>query len=146
MFEWRKKNPMPERPSIEPAEERDLSIPGLNKHELKIIKVMRTLRAPEDIAEQQHRAEITKWKRREKAAERRTGFAQARRSEAETSDRASELIGQLCEAQPRTLAGLAAKARVARRINEGDLECSISHDIGAMVGEIDEDTGGQQAA
>ena len=51
-------------------------------------------------------------------------------------DSATEAIDELYEMQPRTFAGLAAKARVARITGDAVLCQQLGYDIGIMTGEI----------
>jgi hypothetical protein len=148
MIEWRKNNPQPQlrayqvnpKQAFHVATGRFFDIDGGPEAFVDFAPG-----ADMNAALKEQKIAMGRWKRRKQAAGRRTGFAQARKTQDAASDRASELIEQLCAAQPRTLAGLAAKARAARLIDEGDLECSMAQDIGIMVGEIDESVPSQHA-
>jgi hypothetical protein len=149
MIEWRQNNPRPQlrayqvnpKQAFHVATGRFFDIDGGPEAVVDF-----TPGADMNAAIREQKISMGRWKRREQAASRRTGFAQARKSQDAASNRASDLIEQLCATQPRTLAGLAAKARAARLVDEGDLECSMAQDIGVMVGEIDESARSQQAA
>lgn len=82
---------------------------------------------------------MKEWKQREKAAKRRTGLSQAGAVQRAASTASVKLIDELIQAQPRTLAGLVAKARAARvvKVNEIDdgLAVRIVWDIGVLAGE-----------
>ena len=83
-------------------------------------------------------AALARWRRRIKAAERRTGFAAAKAKRDEVCDAAWEAREALRDTVPITFAGLAAKARATRYIEdeklEGDLENSLLRDIAVMAG------------
>jgi hypothetical protein len=86
---------------------------------------------------QEHEGALRKWRRRERYAERRTGYAQADAIASDIGDKHVRALEQLEDATPRTWAGLVAKARVCR-ICKGDdrLSSNLVQDIMALAGEV----------
>jgi hypothetical protein len=89
---------------------------------------------------EEYKAAKARWRRRERAAERRSGFTKAEADEIAASDAASKTRDELRAAVPQSLAGLAAKARAARIIevdsDHPNIEFSLLYDIGEMAGEV----------
>jgi hypothetical protein len=71
----------------------------------------------------EHKAAMAQWRRRERAAERRFGYA--RTDAVATAANANAVIEALRDATPCTIAGLIAKVR-ACRVNRGDDELAVS--------------------
>ena len=67
-----------------------------------------------------NKSDVARWKRRERAAKRRTGYAKADRERAQALRRLVEAIDALCETQPLSLAGLIAKAGVAHALDDDE--------------------------
>jgi hypothetical protein len=139
MFEWRDKNPNPAKPTTQynpkgawhPATgnwfdiERGPNIP-FKMEEVALFE------KSDDTANQEHKAAVARRRRRERAAERRTGYADAKAAEEAACDVAFEAYRALRNARPLTLAGLVAKARVAAHIKHSELEDSLVQDIEAL--------------
>ncbi|HEY5065064.1 MAG TPA: hypothetical protein VIJ04_09635, partial [Xanthobacteraceae bacterium] len=106
MIAWRKANPAPQFPNSGTcawdAEKGTATFEGLST-------------AKEQAARERSRQN---WRRRERAAEKRTGFAEASRAQGEAEEASSEVAWRLIETRPRSLAGLVAKARAQRIIDK----------------------------
>jgi hypothetical protein len=72
-------------------------------------------------ADQEHTAAAKRWRRRERAAERRTGYRNAQELNEEARQRSADAIDELCDTRPRTFAGLVAKARAVPQIDPDDI-------------------------
>jgi len=121
MCKWRKENPPPEPYKFEElCRELDPAVTGLNECE----------------QEREHRAAMAKYKRRVRAADRRTGHAKAWAIEGAACVAATKATDALCDAVPRTFQRLAAKARADRLIDDPNLKHSIVWDIGVIAGDV----------
>lgn len=91
----------------------------------------------------EYKAAMARWRRRKRAAERRTGYAKADANREATGDAAWDAIYALRDTVPATLAGLAAKARAWRYLEKDikeqadELVYSLATDISIMAGEVD---------
>jgi hypothetical protein len=91
----------------------------------------------------EYKAAMARWRRRERAAERRTGCAKADASRDAAGDAAWDAIHALRDAVPATVAGLAAKARAWRYLEKDlkeqadDIVYSLAKDVTIMAGEVD---------
>jgi hypothetical protein len=86
---------------------------------------------------------VARWRRRERAAERRTGYAKVEANKEAAGIAARDAIYTLRDAVPTTLAGLAAKARAWRYLEKDikeqadELVYSVASDISVMAGQPD---------
>ena len=145
MIEWQKKNPMPEMRAyqVNPNEAFHISTGKFFDIEQPASDYVPGADMNAAIAE--HKAAIGRWKRRERSAERRTGYRAADAEKDHAANVSMNAIEALRDARPRTLAGLIAKARAARvvHVDEVDvnLAASIVWDIGALAGEVKPEEG-----
>jgi hypothetical protein len=139
MFEWRRKNLRPVSRNLEGFDV-SCSTAGLNNMEQAIVRVLRVSSAEYEARDREHRAAVAKWERRERAAERRTGFTKAD-ANADAAGRASwQAMETLRDTLPHSFAGVAAKARAARHLKDDmadELVASLARDIGVLAGEVD---------
>jgi hypothetical protein len=86
---------------------------------------------------------MARWRRRERAAERRTGHAKADANRETACTAARDATNTLRDTVPATLAGLAAKAKAWRYLEKDikeqadELVYSLADDIDVMVGKLD---------
>jgi hypothetical protein len=85
----------------------------------------------------EHKAAMAQWRRRERAAERRSGYARTDAVATAANAKHSAVIEALRDATLCTIASLIAKVR-ACRANRGDDELAVSlmWDIGVVAGEV----------
>jgi hypothetical protein len=144
MIDWRKRNPIPERDTcwakIDPIQ-LDPSLSGLlDSRERTIIGTLRTPKGlianANETIEKDFQAGITKWLRRLRDAKRRCGFRAAEITTNKATRAVSDAIGVLEKTQPRTFAGLVAKAKAFHTIDpDGDHGHQLCDDILALGGE-----------
>jgi hypothetical protein len=144
LMEWRKKNPLPLSVKVEGEALDAAATAGLSEHEQGIVKILRS-GEKYAAAVEQNRADMRRWQRRQRAAERRTGFAKAYSDQEAACHAAADAQDALRDAIPKTFAGLAAKARAARYIKDqireqaDELGWSLIYDLGILAGEIGPD-------
>ena len=140
MIEWREKNPAPRQRDV-PVNSKQAFNFG-TEHFFDIdgnpqVPVKFEASAEWEAAHEEHESNLARWKRRETAAKRRTGYAKAKKDEKEASERSTDAIFALIAAHPRTMAGLAAKARAGRITQDDGIWQEIVYDVGIMVGEVE---------
>jgi hypothetical protein len=92
---------------------------GLSEDEQKLIRIWRRVPTAESEAvKKEHKAAMARWRRRERAAERRSGFAKAESSVNAACQASDEAMRALRDTPAHTFAGLAAKARTARHLKD----------------------------
>lgn len=131
MLEWHKANPPPPRPQPitvdHDKDARTITLRGwLTGDEFKTAVLV-----PEKRAQRNYR-------RRERAAARRVvGYTEAKAAHLRAGDLFLDAVNALALAHPRTMAGLAAKARAARLLQCHDaLAQKLMFDIGIVAGEL----------
>jgi hypothetical protein len=80
---------------------------------------------------------IKRWERRERDAERRCGYRTAPIAEDRACKLSADSIEDLCDARPKSFAGLAAKARASRIIDSTGRfwDWQLVEDIASLAGE-----------
>jgi hypothetical protein len=134
MFEWRSKNLRPAKRNIDGIEVGS-STAGLTKLEQGIVGILQIPASEYEAQDRDYRAAVAKWERREKAAQRRTGFTKAESNTTAAGNPSWEAMRALRDTPAHTFAGLAAKARTARHLK--DDFAFLVYDIGVMSGEIE---------
>jgi hypothetical protein len=79
------------------------------------------------------------WRRRERGAEKRTGYAAAMAAQEAADAVSTDLVEELRNAIPVTFAGLAAKARASTACSNAgccDFEAELARDIRVLAGEL----------
>jgi hypothetical protein len=140
MIEWRNKNPQPAGKKIRLVPLDSVSAEGLTEEEQKFLARCRTPRFEYEAATEQDKAAIRRWRRRERAAEHRTGYAKADADQTAACHASARANDALQDAIPKTFAGLAAKARVARYVDTDageEIGAFLMRDVGVLAGEVD---------
>jgi len=137
LIEWRKENPEPPGKKLRLVPLDPVSAEGLTEEEQRLIAMARTRSTEFEAATEQEEAARRRWRRRERAAKHRTGYAKADADQTAACHASARANEALQDAVPKTLAGLAAKARAVRHIEEDvgdDIAASLIRDIGVMAG------------
>jgi hypothetical protein len=139
MFKWRDKNL---RPATRRLEGSDISssVAGLTEAEQRVVRILRVPAAEYEARDRDYRAAVAKWERRERAAQRRTGFTKADANATAAGRASRQAMETLRDTLPQSFAGVAAKARAARHLKDDmaeELMDSLARDIGVMSGEIE---------
>ncbi len=133
MIDWRKENPKPVRVNPYRVNRNEIMDPHTGKlsaTEVTIYEPGADMRK----AFEEHKRVVRNWKRRELAAERRTGYRAADAAQDRASEASSAAIEALALTRPCTLAGLAAKARAALIINSDNyFDWQLAQDIDALA-------------
>jgi hypothetical protein len=118
---------------------------ALNPTETAFIEWMKNNPAPDkEVFQAADKAEaaMARWRRRRRAAKRRTGLEKAETNQNAACQAAWDAIETLRDTVPQTLEGLAAKARAWRDLETDiqeqadELVYSLANDISVMAGEI----------
>lgn len=137
MIDWRAANPPPKPAAMQaamtsPKAEYDAAGRVLNRKDVGeyfVAHLDKNFVAEATVLSAAEKRAIDNWRRREQAAELQTGFTRLSAAMDAAGDAAARLVEQLRDAKPRSFAGLAAKARVARLVVDDELNCSIAWDI-----------------
>jgi len=138
MIEWRENNPMPQQTDISELVD-PVFDPALENFDPTVRRVVQIIRMPKEKQDrlcEADRLARAEWEERERGEKRRCGYTKAAAAECTASDHVTKIIAEFYEMQPRTFAGLAAKARAARITGDDGLCQQLSYDIGVMTGEI----------
>jgi hypothetical protein len=133
MFDWRLKNPPPEKGE---------SPTQIDKSEDAAGRTIMRIRCGSSSEIKQRKAlddrAYRNWQRREARFAKQCGYADAEKKQQEVETVQDEALDRLNDAHPRTWAGLVAKARAARHCGQRDSLCQqIAFDIGIMAGDPD---------
>jgi hypothetical protein len=138
MISWRDRNPRPiqRKATVNPRGALRLADPTYIDLETGL-EISRDEAYGEDCGEAQrdHKAALKNWRRRERAAERRCGYAEARAVVDDVCSQHCAAIEALQDARPSTFDELLLKARACHAHDgDADLENSLVEDVMALAG------------
>lgn len=140
MMDWRRENPAPEFAAYKTVKaEYDATGQVLNRKEVGEYFVSKMDEGAINKLMAETAAEkraMANWRRRERRAEERTGHVKADAAVAAACHASVDLIRELTQTRPRTVAGLFAKARVARIVCMDELNEQLAWDSGMLAGEV----------
>ncbi len=135
MMEWRAANPtpvIPERTTFKREEDPETG--------LLVVREM-AMFSPEQHAahEAQWKRQVANWRRRERRAERRTGYRAAELAAHRACDASINAMHALADKQPSTIAGLAVKAKTMMKVDPDGALCDwrYAEDIAALGAHLD---------
>jgi hypothetical protein len=132
-FNWRDKNPPPEKPKPDGEVTESQDAAGN-----MILHIRTEARARSKRRQALYDRAYKSWERRKTRFEKSCGYDDAFAKQDEIGDTHRDVRDQLEEAHPRTWAGLIAKARAARHLDQDETLCQqIAFDIGIMAGEVE---------
>jgi hypothetical protein len=132
-FDWRDKNPPPEKPKPDGEVTESQDAAGN-----MILHIRTEARARSKRKQALYDRAYKSWERRKTRFEKSCGYDGAFAKQDEIGGTHRDVRDQLEEARPRTWAGLVAKARAARHLDQDETLCQqIAFDIGIMAGEVE---------
>ena len=143
MIEWGKNNPAPELGDYQSKTSPKLAFHFARRKFFDSDggpEAVVDFEADDEEAKKKHKVAMAKWRRRERAAERRTELADAEAIRSDACNVAWQAMEGLRDTTPLSFAALAAKARAARYLDGAvgdELYLPLLRDIGVMAGEVE---------